>query len=86
LPPFWRASGGNGGKSRLTPFTLERLYALVEGASAGRHALILTSNHPPEAYARRLPEVGEAVLSRLQGGMAVEVRGPDWRARGPEGP
>jgi len=73
----------DGGKTRLTPFTLERLYALVERSSAGGCDLILTSNLSPEAYAGRLGEVGEAVRSRIQGGVAVEVQGPDGRARGP---
>jgi len=30
--------------------------------------------------------VGEAVRSRIQGGVVAEVQGPDRRARGPEGP
>lgn len=83
LPQYERLVLDDGGKTRLTPFTLERLYALVERSSAGGCDLIITSNLSPEAYAARLGEVGEAVLSRIQGGVAVEVQGPDRRARGP---
>lgn len=60
LPPYERLVLDDVGKSRPTPFSLERLYALFEGASAGRHDLILTSNLPPrptpggsETWARR---------------------------------
>ncbi|WP_018465385.1 hypothetical protein [Calidithermus timidus] len=69
----------DGGKSRLTPFTLERLYALVERSSAGGCDLILTSNLSPETFAARMPEVEAAVRSRLGGGVVVEVEGPDGR-------
>ena len=86
LPQYERLVLDDGGKTRLTPFTLERLYALVERSSAGGCDLIITSNLSPEAYAARLGEVGEAVRSRIQGGVVVEVQGPDRRARGPEGP
>ena len=86
LPQYERLVLDDGGKTRLTPFTLERLYALVERSSAGGCDLILTSNLPPEAYAARLGEVGEAVRSRIQGGVVVEVQGPDRRARGPSAP
>jgi len=86
LPQYERLVLDDGGKTRLTPFTLERLYALVERSSAGGCDLLITSNLSPEAYAARLGEVGEAVLSRIQGGVAVEVQGSDRRARGPEGP
>ena len=86
LPQYERLVLDDGGKTRLTPFTLERLYALVERSSAGGCDLILTSNLSPEAYATRLGEVGEAVLSRIQGGVVVEVQGPDRRARGPSAP
>lgn len=83
LPQYERLVLDDGGKTRLTPFTLERLYALVERSSAGGCDLIITSNLSPEAYAARLGEVGEAVLSRIQGGVAVEVQGPDRRTIGP---
>jgi len=83
LPQYERLVLDDGGKTRLTPFTLERLYALVERSSAGGCDLLITSNLSPEAYAARLGEVGEAVRSRIQGGVAVEVQGPDGRARGP---
>ena len=86
LPQYERLVLDDGGKTRLTPFTLERLYALVERSSAGGRDLILTSNLSPEAYAARLGEVGEAVRSRIQGGVVVEVQGPDRRARGPSAP
>lgn len=46
LPQYEWLVLDDGGKSRLTPFALERLYALVEGARTGRYDL---SNHPPEA-------------------------------------
>lgn len=79
LPTYERLVLDDGGKSRLSPFSAERLYALVEGASAGRHDLIFTSNLAPEAFAVRLGEVGEAVLSRIRGGLVAEVQGPDRR-------
>lgn len=79
LPQYERLLLDDGGKSRLTPFSTERLYALVEGASAGRHDLIFTSNLAPEAFAVRLGEVGEAVLSRLKGGAVFELKGKDQR-------
>ncbi|GIW28910.1 MAG: hypothetical protein KatS3mg070_2273 [Meiothermus sp.] len=79
LPQYERLVLDDGGKSRLSPFSAERLYALVEGASAGRYDLILTSNLAPEVFATRLGEVGEAVLSRIRGGLVAEVQGPDRR-------
>ncbi len=81
LPQYERLVLDDGGKARISPFSAERLYALVEGASAGRHDLILTSNLAPEAFAVRLGEVGEAVLSRIRGGLVAEVQGPDRRFR-----
>ncbi|MBO1438618.1 ATP-binding protein [Meiothermus sp. CFH 77666] len=80
LPTYERLVLDDGGKCRLSPFSAERLYALVEGASAGRYDLILTSNLAPEAFATRLGEVGEAVLSRIRGGLVAEVQGPDRRS------
>lgn len=79
LPSYERLMLDDGGKSRLTPFSAERLYALVERSSAGGHDLILTSNLPPETFAARLGEVGEAVLSRLKGGAVFELKGKDQR-------
>ncbi|MDM7324102.1 MAG: ATP-binding protein [Thermus sp.] len=73
------------GKGRPTPFALERLYALVEGAYVGRYDLILTSNFSPEDLKARLGEVGEAIASRIMGGKTVEVRGGDWRRKGGTG-
>ncbi|ADH62491.1 AAA ATPase [Allomeiothermus silvanus DSM 9946] len=79
LPSYERLVIDDVGKSRPTPFTLERLYALFEGGSTGRYDLILTANLPPEAYARRLGDLGEAVLSRIMGGLVASVEGPDLR-------
>ncbi len=79
LPQYERLVLDDGGKSRLSPFSAERLYALLERASTGGCDLILTSNLPPEAFSARLGEVGAAVLSRLRGGLTVPVEGPDGR-------
>lgn len=79
LPLYERLVLDDGGKARISPFSAERLYALVEGASAGGCDLILTSNLSPEGFAARLGEVGEAVLSRIRGGVVAEVQGPDRR-------
>jgi DNA replication protein DnaC len=79
LPSYERLVLDDWGKTRLTPFTTERLYALVEGASAGRFDLIITSNYTPEVSTTRLGEVGEAVVSRIRGGLVVQVEGPDRR-------
>lgn len=79
-PPFYeRLVLDDLGKGRITPFTAERLYALVEGASVGRFDLIATSNFSPEELASRLGEVGEAVLSRLRAGRVVALEGRDLR-------
>jgi DNA replication protein DnaC len=80
LPSYERLVLDDWGKSRLTPFTTERLYALIEGASAGRFDLIITSNYTPEASTTRLGEVGEAVVSRIRGGLVVQIEGPDRRS------
>ncbi|GEM82215.1 ATP-binding protein [Meiothermus hypogaeus] len=79
LPQYERLVLDDGGKSRFSPFSSERLYALLERASTGGCDLILTSNLPPEAFSARLGEVGAAVLSRLRGGLTVPVEGPDGR-------
>lgn len=81
LPQYERLVLDDAGKSRLSPFSAERLYALVERASTGAYDLIITSNLPPEALGRRLGEIGAAVGSRLLGGVVLEVEGPDQRRR-----
>lgn len=85
LPQYERLILDDGGKARISPFSAERLYALVERASAGGCDLILTSNLSPEAFAARLGEVGEAVLSRIKGSEVVEVKGQDRRDPGAAG-
>lgn len=80
-PAYERLLLDDVGKGRVTPFSLERLYALLEGASVGRMDLIITSNFAPEELAQRLGEVGSAVLSRIRSGTVALVEGEDGRRK-----
>ncbi len=53
------------GKARITPFSLEVLFSLVERAHVRELALLVTSNLDPEGVRRRYGEAGEALAARI---------------------